>query len=227
MVSLRVRKASTLACSRWLARVSFSSSPCSCACWAWRSVSCCWSPDRRVSASRARSSRPDLERLLRLLGQLVGLQVELVGLELDPLAAGGDVGDSPAHLLQQLELPLVGVVERLPRVLELVQGLVGLGAKDQGHALKDAHELWLVLPVTSAQLLRRAVRPRPCHATSRRPDYARVETVTQPITGSSFVLGRPPERIPGFTDRSPDVRRLPSPVERDDLRRGHRGTVPP
>ena len=55
----------------------------------------------------------DLEGLLGLLGQLVGLGVQLVGLQLDPLAAGRDVGDPAADLLQQLELPLVGVVEGL------------------------------------------------------------------------------------------------------------------
>ena len=58
MVSFLVRKASTLACSRRWARVSFSSSPWSWACCVFRSVICWVSPDLRVSASRARSSRP-------------------------------------------------------------------------------------------------------------------------------------------------------------------------
>ena len=48
MVSFRVRKASTLACSRWEAWVSFSSSPCSCAYCACRSASWLCDADRRV-----------------------------------------------------------------------------------------------------------------------------------------------------------------------------------
>src|SRR5699024_9449079 len=58
-----------------------------------------------------------------------------------------DVGDAAAHLLEELELALVGVVQRLPRVLVLVQGLVSLGSEDQGHALKKAgHVVSVVLP---------------------------------------------------------------------------------
>ena len=84
----------------------------------------------------------DLEGLLRLIGQLVGLGVQLVGLQLDPLTAGRHIGDAAADLLQQLELALVGVVEGLARILELVQGLVGLGTEDQRDPLKNAaHEV--------------------------------------------------------------------------------------
>ena len=89
----------------------------------------------------------DLESLLSLLGELVGLSVEAVGLQLDALAAGRHVGDPPTHLLQQLELALVGIVEGLPRIFQLVQGLVGFGAEDHRDALEDAaHEGRLVLP---------------------------------------------------------------------------------
>ncbi len=63
IVSFFVRKASTLAWSRWAARVSFSSSPWSVACWVSRSVTCCWRAARRDSASRARSSRPSASAL--------------------------------------------------------------------------------------------------------------------------------------------------------------------
>ena len=58
MVSFWVRKDSTLACRRCEASVSFSSSPWSWACCALRSVICDVRADLRVSASRARSSRP-------------------------------------------------------------------------------------------------------------------------------------------------------------------------
>ena len=57
MVSLRVRNDSTFAWSRCWASVSFSSSPCSWACWALRSAIWLARADLRVSASRARSSR--------------------------------------------------------------------------------------------------------------------------------------------------------------------------
>lgn len=58
MVSFFVRKESTLAWSRWLARVSFSSSPWRLLYWMRRSAIWALRPLRRVSASRARSSRP-------------------------------------------------------------------------------------------------------------------------------------------------------------------------
>lgn len=60
-------------------------------------------------------------------------------LQLHPLARGGDVGHPPTHLLQQLQLPLVGVVKGLARILHLVQGLVGLGLEDHRKSLHHAH----------------------------------------------------------------------------------------
>ena len=94
---------------------------------------------RRVSASRARSSRPCRDRLLRLRLQLVRAGLQLLHLQLEALAAGRDVGDPAAYLRQQLELLLVGVVERLARVLVLVEDLVGLGLEDQGEAGTHGH----------------------------------------------------------------------------------------
>ena len=70
------------------------------------------------------------ERGLGLALQLVGLLLQPLGLQLDPLTGRGDVGDAPAHLLQLLELLLVGKVKRVARVLHLVQGLVGLRPED-------------------------------------------------------------------------------------------------
>ena len=80
-----------------------------------------------------------LQRLLGLPLQLGGLLLELVDLQLDPLAAGRHVGDAAAHLREQVELALVAVVEGLARVLGAVQGLVGLGPEDQADALHETH----------------------------------------------------------------------------------------
>ena len=77
--------------------------------------------------------------LLGLSLELGRLLLELVDLELDALAAGGHVGDTAADLGEELELPLVAVVEGLAGVLRLVQGLVGLGAEDQADALHETH----------------------------------------------------------------------------------------
>ena len=105
----------------------------------------------RVSASRARSSRPTRDRLLGLALQLVGLRGQLVDLELHPLARRGDVGDPAAYLGQQVELTLVAVVEGLARVLGLVERLVRLGPEDQADPLPHAHgaRLWVGVKVAA------------------------------------------------------------------------------
>ena len=56
------------------------------------------SADLRVSASRARSSRPIESAFCACSVSLSDCGLQLVDLELDPLAAGGDVGDAAAHL---------------------------------------------------------------------------------------------------------------------------------
>ena len=233
MVSLRVRKASTLACSRWLARVSFSSSPCSCACWACRSVICCCRPERRVSASRARSSRPTSSAFWACCGELVGLGAELGGLQLDPLAAGGHVGHAAAHLLQQLELPLVGVVEGLPRILQLVQGLVGLGAEDHGDAGKmpAIRVRWSFPRVAAAAAHRPPPYPRPENGDDRASSFvirvrplreSRVGTQQRRTLRGAIPPGRPTtEPEPRRPSRSGQSRR----IDRPDPQ-GGRGRTP-
>ena len=67
---------------------------------------------------------------LGLVLQLVGLLLQRLGLQLDPLARRRHVRHATADLLELLELLLVGQVERVPRVLHLVEGLVRLGPKD-------------------------------------------------------------------------------------------------
>ena len=128
---LRVRNASTLACSRCWARVSFSSSPCSWACWAWRSVICVVSPDLRVSASRARSSRPIASAFWAWSCSLADCCSSWLTCSSTRLRLVATSATPAAYLGQQLELALVAVVERLARVLGPVERLVGLGPEDQ------------------------------------------------------------------------------------------------
>ena len=130
IVSLRVRKASTLACSRWVARVSFSSSP-----WSGRAAS----PGphlllerARVRASRARSSRPSASAFWPWSFSLVDWDCSWLSLQLEALAPGRYVRYPAAHLLEQLQLALVRVIQGLRGSSPSVKGLVGLRAEDQG-----------------------------------------------------------------------------------------------
>ncbi len=68
--------------------------------------------------------------LAGLVLQLRPLLLELVGLDLDALPGGGHLGDAPAHLLEVLELLLVGEVEGVAGVLDPVEHLVRLGPED-------------------------------------------------------------------------------------------------
>ena len=79
------------------------------------------------------------DRLLSLRLELVGGALQLLHLQLQALAARRHVGDAAAHLRQQLELLLVGVVQRLARVLVLVEDLVRLRLEDQGESAAHAH----------------------------------------------------------------------------------------
>ena len=71
---------------------------------------------------RGRGPRSLAECGLRLVLQLVGLLLQLAGLELDPLAGGGHVRDAPPDLLETVELLLVGEVEGLAGVLVPCRG---------------------------------------------------------------------------------------------------------
>jgi len=81
----------------------------------------------------------DLQRLAALLGQLGVLLLQLLDLQLQALAGGRHVGHPAAHLLQHLQLALVGVVQGLTRILQTVQRLVRLGLEDHRHSLHHAH----------------------------------------------------------------------------------------
>jgi len=76
---------------------------------------------------------------LGLVGQLVALGLQLLGLDLDALARGGDVGDGALDLGQVLELLFVGEIERLARVFHLVERGVGLRLKNCRDSLTYTH----------------------------------------------------------------------------------------
>ena len=73
MVSFLVRKASTLACSRWEATVSFSSSACSWAYCVCSSSSWLCADDLRVERLPGEVLAAHRERLARLVLELVRL----------------------------------------------------------------------------------------------------------------------------------------------------------
>src|SRR6266511_3207146 len=77
--------------------------------------------------------------LARLVLQLGGRLLEGLRLELHALARGGDVRHAPAHLLEQLELPLVGVVQRLSWILVPVECLRCLRLEDHREPLHQTH----------------------------------------------------------------------------------------
>ena len=73
------------------------------------------------------------ERLARLRVELDDLLLELGLLHLKALLGRDDVRDALLDVLQQLHLALVGVLERLARILGLVEQLVDLRLDDGGH----------------------------------------------------------------------------------------------
>ena len=167
-----------MACSRCWARVSFSSSPWSCACWALRSV--IWPASAGLAGQRLAGEvlAAHRDRLLGLALELGGLLLELVDLELDALAAGGDVGDAAAYLREQVELALVAVVERLARILGAVEGLVGLRPEDQADALHETH---------GVRSLSQVIRCSYCHVVQ----YARRASAQGRSRGTPVGLARP------------------------------------
>ena len=69
------------------------------------------------------------------------LEAKLVEIEaeFDPLLGRGHLGDAAPHLLDVLELLLVGQVEGVPGVFEAVEHLVGLRPEDVQKSLENAH----------------------------------------------------------------------------------------
>jgi hypothetical protein len=82
---------------------------------------------------------PRGERLLRLALQLGCRLLQLGELKLDAPAAGRHVRQPAAHLLQQFQLPLVGVVEHLAGILGAVQRRVRLGPEQHREAAHETH----------------------------------------------------------------------------------------
>ena len=64
---------------------------------------------------------------------------ESLELQFDALAARGNVRHTSAHLLQELELLLIGIVEGLPGILGPIKCLGCLGLEDHREALPQTH----------------------------------------------------------------------------------------
>ena len=90
---------------------------------------------------------PRGERLLRLALELGRRLLQLGDLQLDAPAAGGHVRHPAAHLCQQLQLPLVGVIKQLAGVLGAVVRLVRLPARSE----VLTQSLWYGLPFSQAR----------------------------------------------------------------------------
>ena len=84
------------------------------------------------------------QRSTRLAFQRAGLLLQRGHLQFKTLTARGHIGDALAHLLQQLELPLVRVVEGLAWILGTVQRLTGLGSEDGCEPLPQTHGVLLM-----------------------------------------------------------------------------------
>ena len=78
------------------------------------------------------------DRLARLALERDDVLLELLLLQLDPLLRGRDVGDTALHVLELLEHLLVRVVERLGRVLRLVEEFRVLRLDDGRCALHES-----------------------------------------------------------------------------------------
>ena len=87
-----------------------------------------------------------LQRRPGLVVELLDALLDLGRLEVEPLPAGGDVRHSATHFLQHFELLLVGVVERLARILGPVQHLAGLRLDDRREPAHEAHRSGSLLP---------------------------------------------------------------------------------
>ena len=101
---------------------------CCCRFATWRSIrdaalECC--PGEILAALA--------QRFAGLAGEALVPRAHLLPLQLDPLLRGRDLGEGLTHLLQQLHLLVVTVVEGVTGVLDLVEGLRGLAAEDRAH----------------------------------------------------------------------------------------------
>ena len=162
ITSFCVRNASIFACSVCSPSTSFCCWASSCWPCCMIASSCACTAALRVSASRARSSRFACSACARLAVELLDLLLHRRVLQLEPLLRGRHVGDAALHVLELAELLLVGVVERLVRVLGAVERLRELRLDDRGGASHQAgHEQTLL-----SSLIRRGKRSGGCE---RRP----------------------------------------------------------
>ena len=79
------------------------------------------------------------ERGTSLTVELGLLLCQVLDLDLQTLATGGDVGHTAPHLLQKFQLLLIGVVQRLTRILRSIECRIRLGFEDKAEALPQAH----------------------------------------------------------------------------------------
>jgi hypothetical protein len=78
-----------------------------------------------------------------LLRQTVQRFLQLGALELQAPARGGHVDDSTAYLLEQLELPFVGVIERFPRIFGTIEQATQFHFNESRHAGDETHRCLL------------------------------------------------------------------------------------
>ena len=99
--------------------------------------------DRRLAGERLAREilAVRLQRILRLAVELVDLLLHRVVLKLEPLLGGRHVGDPALDVLELAQLLLVGVVERLGRVLGAVEQPRELRLDDRRRA---PHQAWHV-----------------------------------------------------------------------------------
>ena len=112
-VSFWVRKDSTRACSAWVVAYEPGLLLDELLVLGLQAVELCRDGRPAAQAPRGEVLAVLRECLTRLVLQLGGGLLQLLGLQLDPLPGRGDVGHAPPYLLQLFELLLVGKVERL------------------------------------------------------------------------------------------------------------------
>ena len=79
------------------------------------------------------------QRRLGLLLQVISRMLQLLFLQLDPLARGGDGNEGLAHLGELIEHLLIGQIQHLVGLLRSVERLVGLGCEYVVRSLEKGH----------------------------------------------------------------------------------------
>ena len=224
---LRVRKASTLACSRWEARVSFSSSACSVRVLGRQVGQLLLHARTGGSAPRGPGPRgPAASACRPCASSLSDCCCSCCICSSSRLRRGRHVGDSAAYLLQHLELLLVGVVEGLARVLGPVERLVRLGRK-----ISFSRFMTLIGPGTPLRghgVVRGLLHPPDRAGESRdeggRPRASGVAATVGRVFGRSKTVRRRGGRADAARGRREGGKGRPTPKRRE-VERGRRRAV--